>query len=253
MDLLVLGYGWQGKYVVDYFTSQQQQVAFTTTSGRESSIAWTFNPDLRDPVHYQVLPKARHVLITFPLPTEESAEIITSLYRLAHGIAPSFVLLGSTRAFHGTKESPWATRHGPVTPDTRYRAEEWFLKTGGVVLNLAGLWGGLRQPKNWISRIAPTKEALARKTSVHLIHGLDVARLTFAITQDFTPGQRWIVTDLHVYDWYSLILELDSGDGSKERNAWILELLAASPCRALPRQAQELDRALDAKEVGCGI
>ena len=88
------------------------------------------------------------------------------------------------------------------------------------------------------------------KKSLHIIHGLDVARLTFAITQDFTPGQRWIVTDMHIYDWYELVLGLDEGDGSEDRKQWVQELLAEDEkIQSLPRQVADLDRALDSKEV----
>lgn len=85
---------------------------------------------------------------------------------------------------------------------------------------------------------------------MHIIHGLDVARLTFRVTQDFTPGERWIVTDLRVYDWYELILGIDEGQGSEERRQWVQELLEEEQhIQSLPRQAQELGRALDSKEV----
>lgn len=65
---------------------------------------------------------------------------------------------------------------------------------GGTVLNLSGLWGGARHPKNWMDRVAATKEQLASKTSLHLIHGLDVARAIIAVHQNFSKakGQRWV-------------------------------------------------------------
>ena len=36
--------------------------------------------------------------------------------------------------------------------------------------------GGSRNPANWFSRIAPTPEALEGKGSLHLLHGIDLAR-----------------------------------------------------------------------------
>jgi hypothetical protein len=116
---------------------------------------------------------------------------------------------------------------------------------GGCVLNLAGLYGGPRQPKNWIPKVAGTKASLAAKTSIHLIHGLDVARLVIAVNSKFTPGQRWLVTDLRVYDWWDLVLSLDEG----ERLPWVLELLSESKTKALPRPSEMLDRCLDSKET----
>jgi nucleoside-diphosphate-sugar epimerase len=73
-------------------------------------------------------------------------------------------------------------------------------QTQTTVLNLAGLWGGTRIPRNWVSRVAPTKDALVKKGSVHFIHGEDVARAIIVVHRRFSPGQRWILTDERVYD-----------------------------------------------------
>ncbi|KAJ3262537.1 hypothetical protein HK103_000066 [Boothiomyces macroporosus] len=242
VEILILGYGWQGKYVDQICRESGINVAATTTSGREETIPFKFDPVNSDPQQYKRLPSAKTVLITFPLPTIESAAIIMGLYNAAHGDKSKWILLGSTRAFVG---KPWADRHGPVQPDARYNAEEAFLKLGGCVLNLAGLYGGSRQPQNWIPRVAPTKEALKLKTSLHLIHGLDVARLIVKVSNNFTAGQRWIVTDLRVYDWWELVLGYEAG----ERLDWVRELILESGCKAVPRPPDMMDRALDSKEV----
>lgn len=259
VDLLILGLGWQGSYIKNYWENQLgKRVASTTRDGRLQSIKWAFDPSLAQNIEFwKVLPVAKSVIITFPLPSEESGSLIINMYSAlvksaSHATAPSFILLGSTRAFHGVVGNPWCNRKGPMnSADARIKAEDWFLRSGGVVLNLSGLWGGERQPKNWIAdKIAPTKDALAIKKSVHLIHGLDVARLTYAVTQDMTPGQRWLVTDLRVYDWWDLILNIDEGDGSETRRAWILELIAGSKSRSTPRNIDlEMERAIDSKET----
>ena len=70
---------------------------------------------------------------------------------------------------------------------------------------------------------APTKEALKNGTissispiisktirilqgSLHMIHGLDVARAILAVHAEFSKaqGQQWIITDGSVYDWWDL-------------------------------------------------
>ena len=66
----------------------------------------------------------------------------------------------------------------------------------------------LRQPRNWVPRF-PTREAIRNKLltrQLHLIHGKDVARAIVAVHQQFTPGERWIVTDNGCYDWIKLFL-----------------------------------------------
>jgi hypothetical protein len=81
--------------------------------------------------------------------------------------------------------------------NARAIAEDELISLGGCVLNLSGLWGGDRQPIHWIDRVADTKEKLASKKSLHMVHGLDVARSVIAVHQRFTKaaGQRWVRHD----------------------------------------------------------
>ena len=102
-------------------------------------------------------------------------------------------------------------------------------------------WGGQRQPRNWIDRIAPTKEALQLKDSLHLIHGWDVARAVLAVSKDFTPNQRWILTDQRVYDWYDLI----GAWGNEIQQGWVQEIIKEQGLKALPRPPSCLKRALN--------
>jgi len=62
------------------------------------------------------------------------------------------------------------------------------------VLNLSGLWGGERHPRHWIDRVAATKEQLKSKKSLHMIHGVDVARAIFAVHHHIQQalGQRYV-------------------------------------------------------------
>ena len=62
------------------------------------------------------------------------------------------------------------------------------------MLNLSGLWGGARDPRHWIDRVAPTKEKLAGKLTLHMIHGKDVARGIMAVHRNPTAatGQRYV-------------------------------------------------------------
>lgn len=87
----------------------------------------------------------------------------------------------------------WVTRHSDYDKNNkRAIAEDELLNLGGSVLNLSGLWGGKRQVFDWIERVAPTKDALKDKKSLHLVHGEDVARAILALSRDFTKGERWV-------------------------------------------------------------
>jgi hypothetical protein len=65
-------------------------------------------------------------------------------------------------------------------------AEDELIQLGGCVLNLSGLWGGQRQVRNWIDRVAKTKEQLSEKKSLHVIHGEDVARAIISVHRQFS-------------------------------------------------------------------
>lgn len=149
---------------------------------------------------------------------------------------------------------------------------------------MSGLWGGQRSPKNWVRRVAASKEALAKKVhathaipytciniltltrirqgSLHLIHGVDVARAILAIHLEFSKsnGERWLLTDGRVYDWWDLASAWGEGPGVTSepplpsstifgpQPGWVRELMAESGLHALPRPPSAFDRALDSRE-----
>mgnify|MGYP006886188722 CR=1 FL=1 len=132
--------------------------------------------------------------------------------------------------------------------------------------------GGSRNPINWFTRIAPTPEALEAKGSLHLLHGLDLARAIIAVhlapslptcssaDVEKGTGQRWIVSDLRVLDWWDLAsahptgpsapppAASAAGERSPDRALWVQDLMRKHGVRALPRTPQELGRAIDARE-----
>lgn len=96
-----------------------------------------------------------------------------------------------------------------------------------------------------------------------MIHGIDVARAIIAIHKDFSKavGQRWLLTDGRVYDWWDLASAWGSGPGDAANSnlgpdaedcgpqaAWVRELMRETGVRALPRSNETLGRALDSRE-----
>lgn len=145
--------------------------------------------------------------------------------------------------------------------------------------------GGTRDPLNWIARVASSKASLATKSSLHLIHGVDVARAIVAVhlsppsvtsqltsTKSMNPsaippkflGKRYILTDLRIYDWWDLISSWaaeSSQDGGlnpipkvasavdlKDHAKWVLELMIEMNVRGLPRTNEQMGRALDSRD-----
>jgi hypothetical protein len=95
--------------------------------------------------------------------------------------------------------------------------------------------------------------------SLHLIHGRDLARAILAVAADFSKaiGQRWILTDMRVYDWWDLASAW--GNAGEQNRAdpkvlvgsqpeWVRELMAEHGLRVLPRDTSMLGRILDSTE-----
>ncbi|GAA5847529.1 hypothetical protein JCM5353_004940 [Sporobolomyces roseus] len=302
VDLLILGAGWTSSFLIPHLQTVHPSISFasTTRDGRNSSIKWEFNPDSNDPAHYDSLPAAKTVLISFPIKGEGGSRNLVEGYEKSKGGKRArWIQLGSTGIWDGgptligsqiqsSKESSsggppsysttsfeWTDRHSPYDKtNARAIAEDELLSMHNetFVLNLSGLWGGERDPSNWISRIASSKAALEVKGSLHLIHGLDVSRAILAVhlhpslpssssssteTKEKTKlqGQRYLLTDLRVIDWWDLASRYPSTAASSKGVEetpqvfiWVHELMREHGIRGLPRSAQELGRALDSRE-----
>ncbi|KAK2627047.1 hypothetical protein QTJ16_004222 [Diplocarpon rosae] len=269
VDLLILGAGWTSTFLIPLLKANKISYGATTTTGRDGSYKFKFVPDTdpqEDAAQYRALPSAQTVLITFPLKGAAETTALYDSYVHSHGHASgstepefNFIQLGSTGLWTIPGQDPWVTRHSRYdTSNARGQAEDELLRRGGCVLDLAGLWGGQRNAIHWIDRVASTKEMLSDKGSLHMVHGVDVARGVIAVHQQFekAKGERFMLTDLQVYDWWSLILgfagELDVQSGNAERAGkqikWIGELMEEQGVRALPRDMETLGRCYDTRE-----
>ncbi|KAI8588537.1 hypothetical protein BDZ88DRAFT_421352 [Geranomyces variabilis] len=250
VDLLILGLGWAGAYVAALLSSLHIPFAATTTSGRDSTIKFAYDPESTDAEPFRTLPATKTLLITFPIRGEPALKKFLTLYAKTHAneAAPNYILFGSTRPYTPSPQSGsvWVDRDSTPDPSIdapRQESEAALLAHGGCVINLAGLYGGARDPRRWVSRVAPTHAALKEKGSLHLVHGKDVAQAVVAVAKAFTPGQRWLLTDMRVYDWWDLASVWGEGDEAR----WALELMEETKCRALPRHAELLGRAVDSR------
>ena len=80
-----------------------------------------------------------------------------------------------------------------------------------------------------------------------MIHGLDVARAVLAVHEhiDRAAGQRWLLTDGRVYDWWDWASAWGT-EGTQTR--WVRELMDEAGVRALPRPPELLGRGMDSRE-----
>ncbi|TKA62257.1 hypothetical protein B0A55_11469 [Friedmanniomyces simplex] len=272
LDILILGAGWTSTFLIPLLRTHKLSFAATTRDGRtvagSQTTPWTFDPDetsqSRERNQFSNLPLAKYVLITFPLTSAQQSKTLVNGYLETHDKTPTpahFIQLGSTGIWQIPQKTLWVSRRSPYdTKNARAIAEDEVLSLGGCVLNLAGLWGGSRDPKTWVGRVAKTKEDVKNKKSLHMVHGLDVARAIVAVTSDWekAKGQRWMLTDGFVYDWWALMVGWADVKNANEGNAvagepseqarWAFELMGEEKVWALPRSMGALGRCYFGRE-----
>lgn len=257
VDLLILGAGWTSTFLIPQLSDTDITYAATTTTGRDATIPFKFDPESGDAEQYKRLPAAKTVLITFPLRGHGQSKTLVGLYRSVHGARNNWIQLGSV-GIYNKLPNDWSDDDAPYDKDdARAIAEDELRSLHGCVLSLAGLYGGERVPSRWLPRIVQSKDDVKKRGAVHFVHGEDVARAIIATHRNFTPGKRWIIGDLRVYDWYDLIMSFSSMNGesmSKQEQEnqdqyakWVGELMKEDGIRALPRDAGVLGRKLDSR------
>lgn len=267
VDVLVLGAGWTSQFLAPLLEKDGITHALTTRTGAPKDfcvgkydpatiVPFAFDPDSTDEEPYAQLPPAHYVIVTFKVEGASAAQKLVETYEKTHAGSepPRWILLGSTGAYEGEGLHDYKSdyKHTPRT-----EAEDYVLQNTqgrGAVLCLAGLWGDQRIPSGWVKRVAQTKEKLRQKTSLHLIHGDDVARACVAMTRNFEP-RRWIVTDKQVYDWWALVdgwaddleKQAEAGEAGQkpEYTKWLAELMHEEGIATLPRDEVKLGRRLD--------
>ncbi|KAF2822137.1 hypothetical protein CC86DRAFT_373322 [Ophiobolus disseminans] len=258
VDILILGAGWTSTFLIPQLKSSEITYAATTTTGRDNTIPFKFDPSSGDPEPFTRLPKAHTILITFPLTGHGQSKTIVGLYRNTHGPKNHWLQLGSTGIFNQLSDSWSGDGADYDTKDPRAIAEDELLALGGCVLDLSGLYGGSRVPRTWLPRLAQSKSDVKKRGAVHFIHGEDVARAIIAEHRHFSSSKRWIIADCRVYDWWDLIMSFSSltdGDEQSAQDAamrqkfatWVGELMVEEGVRALPRDMAVLGRKLDSR------
>ena len=280
VDFLCLGAGWLWQFLSPLLRERKITFAFTTTDGRDGSIKFRFNSIVSreddnddsngDKESFSLLPRARTVLITFPVKGKDALRRLVKGYESTHPQnATQWILLGSTGVYSASPEQDfqWFDNESEcTTKNERWEAEQALLEEyQGCVLNLAGLYGEPgRDGKIWERAVPRSKEGLSSKRSVHFIHGRDVARVILRVAKRFT-SDRWLVADGRVYDWWELVwdnaekleslLDKDAtpvkGSGQEEwtYRKWVLNLMQEQKVRALPRPVEMLGRGLDSRAV----
>lgn len=197
VSILLLGSGWTSSFLIPPLEERQISFAQTRRSQTEDqrTIAFTVNEDTLDASACQHLPQARLVIVIFPLKKGLAKRLIHA-YEQGTSCRPAWLALGSTSAW----SNGVATSDTPITDSNeRAMAEAELLDLATeqrrvAVLNLAGLYGGQRNPSNFAKRACDTLDKVKVKTSLHLIHGVDVARAIMAMWEALNDPERVHVT-----------------------------------------------------------
>ncbi|RAL65540.1 hypothetical protein DID88_001105 [Monilinia fructigena] len=183
-DVLILGAGWTSTFLIPLSSTEGNKIRLYDHYGSRWNLQFRFDSEGGDENRKQIhgLPTAKSVLVTFPLKGKGQSRLLVEQYSDTHSIdslgdSGIYIILPiySTRKYRNIQHS--RPKH-----------------MGGCVLNLSGLWGGERNPKHWIERVAGTKEMLSGKQSLHMVHGLDVSRGVVGVIGNWekAKGQRFV-------------------------------------------------------------
>lgn len=158
VELLILGAGWTSTFLIPLLKSSNISYAATTTSGRNGTITFKFDPGSDNLHPYKSLPAAKTVIITFPLTGTGQSKKIVESYQSVHPKS-NWIQLGSTGIFSAPG---WNDHTSPYNKENaRGIAEDELLgleSCESTVLDLAGLYDDeTRSPRNWVSRVAKNK------------------------------------------------------------------------------------------------
>ncbi|TKY89078.1 hypothetical protein EX895_001609 [Sporisorium graminicola] len=270
VDALLLGSGWTGTFLIPLLQEQRFSYAYTSRSPPDEK-----HPDHRHRIQFELsdhvtrqslrpLPRASTVVIIFPIKNVQQVDDLVRQYQELHG-STRWIQLGSSGIWgpgRSSSSSPFDTSNARAAAEQRLLD---LASAKAAVLNLAGLYGDQRQPRNFASRVGASKELLSLKGSVHFVHGKDVARAIVLLHKSNSAGwgRRWIVSDTRVYDWWQLfrflrpVLPDHPDDGPQTAQRWVSELLEENHVSVLPRPIAEnagqtlpryLERALEGHE-----
>ncbi|EMJ95273.1 hypothetical protein [Leptospira alstonii] len=121
-------------------------------------------------------------VVTFPV---QKLSDPTSFINLVFSSGKNLILLGTTSIY---KRVPDIVESTPLIEDhDRFAVEGEWLRRGGKILRLCGIYGPLRNPADWV------RKGLVKKCSrqLNLIHGDDVALAVSLLIQKIRITSYW--------------------------------------------------------------
>ena len=102
IEILLLGSGWISLSILPILVEKGLSHASTSRDGsKPGTIPFAFDPLSDDPAPYQNLPRARTIVIVFPIKGEGGSRRLVRGYESVHGGGSRWIQLGSTGIWDG--------------------------------------------------------------------------------------------------------------------------------------------------------
>lgn len=196
--LVILGSGFVGKYLSESLKNEFE--VYNTSRNPQLNINELPNPilfDLNNENTYINIPQNSIIIWNFPAEPIEKVKIFYD-FILKNNIEIK-IIYGSTSAYIDKSGN---INENNITDEniSRVSGENYLLNNGVDVLQLSGIYGGTRNPFNWLNK------GLIKNSnkSVNLVHVKDICEITKKILKLNLKGQRVNVSDGVNYLWKDL-------------------------------------------------
>lgn len=191
--IALFGLGYTGRYLIEMLSSESVQVEGYSrrTQLNQSHI---FNAEKSEEVHNLKILWQNNApafaIITFP-----PEAVHPDFWTLLEETVPYRLLLGTTGSYGGVGE---ITESSDVISDhPRKIAEDRFVKAGGTLLRLSGIYGPGRDPVSWLLK---SKQAAPQK-QLNLIHIQDIGKFIGLWLKKPITGEVFNLSDGQNHSW----------------------------------------------------
>jgi len=181
--IVILGYGFTGKYLAELFYQKGEQVYITSRFPERIPESANFTKiyfDLEKEESYKNLPDNADIIWTFPAQPAEKVE----KFLQSNQDCRVRVVFGTTSSYL-EKEGLISEASGVDENIERVIGEKMLQKTGAVLIRLSGIYGNQRSPFDWLNR------GLIKNSSkmVNLIHLEDIGQAVLKIWEKQIKGE----------------------------------------------------------------
>ncbi|WP_372370542.1 hypothetical protein [Candidatus Uabimicrobium sp. HlEnr_7] len=195
MKIAIFGLGYVGKRLVTALKSHFKVTSYSTKTQIDNS--FIFDATKKSEVQKISASKYDLTITTFPI-NNACIEYIDFLF----ATCSKNILLGSTGIYKRSSLGEIVTEKTPLlTEHKRYQSEINFIKRGGVILRLAGIYGKKRVPLNWLKspRVGYCDKQL------NLIHVNDIVEALQLMITQYPVDHVYNLSDGEKHTWKTII------------------------------------------------